>query len=619
MTDNDLVIVTMPGVQQFIGESRSIGDVAASSRIMSKLTRGVVHALPASAQLVFPAADDAGELPNRVAFTVTQDAERVAADVCEAARAVWRGLCRDAITNGDGHDELARSLIDESVGFPAPRWVVVRAGDGYAEQWRIAGEAITARKRLRDFPGFDQRGNDDAHRLRVCSLSGRWAQASVLTTEQARRRVKVRPRDGEVLSAPGVVKRAYAYARNRAPEGGYPSTWSLSTAWFRHDLIKAVPGSQPLRHAVAKLRTSVEAIVKLGVTPGSGRLPGLRVDSGDDLLRWLAGMDGTWLLPQGWDSAELARESGLSVQALDMTCTAGRAAAAGVAAESARAGIRPATTYLAVVAQDADHMGQHLRSAPANRAGQLREWHGAVSTSLVLAASAQRRRLEEDDLMGWTVYAGGDDLLGFVPVRSALAAVEAVNASFRTSVGAVLPGATASVAVVFFHVTWPLQSALAAVRDLLVEAKRSGRPGLGVAALRRGGERVRLVRSLAADPPLATSTTASCLATLVTAMAGGLSGRLAAGLERDRDQLAELSEEGLTRELRRLVRRHSDAQRLAKGDAPKTGSSAGTDTSAKVDVDAVADALIAISGRDARRHLSADASALARFIASEGW
>ena len=601
---SDLVVVMLPGVQKFLEESRSTADVAASSKIMSRLTEEMVSALPAGVDVVFPVQRATGGdrgLPNRIVFVAPSgEGHAAAVEVTTAARSAWRQLCT-AACRPKGNAQAATALVSESVGFPAPRWVVVASDvGGYPEQWKRVQAAVSARKRIRDFPAYDQRGEGgggeaDRHRLRICSLTGRWAAAGGALVSQ----VDARLRRGESLSAQALVKRAYG--RREAPEGGYPSTWSVATAVFRQDVIASARRPE-VGQAVAALRTAVEAMAGKGVSPGSGRLPGLDGAEQPD-LRWLARVEGAWLLPQSWDSATVARENGLGEATIRDECLAGRSAAAKLIAAARQAGIRPPTPYLAVVAQDADHMGQRLGRVPAGVGGGLREWHGKVSTALVACGQKQQSTLETSNLLGWTVYAGGDDLLGFVPVRTALAAGAALNQAFDDGMREVLPGASASTAVVFFHASWPLQSALGAARELLDEAKRAGRPGLGVAALRRGGERVRLARGWQADPPADPGTSSvTCLQTLVDAMRGGLSGRLASSLERDRDHLATLGEDWLARELRRLIRRHSDP------------ASAGLPDPA-----AVERALRSVSGRDREGRITAEAAVVARFVASEGW
>ncbi|MEV4511587.1 type III-B CRISPR-associated protein Cas10/Cmr2 [Dactylosporangium sp. NPDC049525] len=599
--DRDLVVVTIPGVQRFVGEARSTADVATASRIVSELTGAMLLEVSAPAEVVLPAAGRDGidavggtGLPNRVVVLTASGqgrelarrmAERVSRWWADRVAALWQGMRVD---------------LPDVVGCPDVQWVVVAARPGgYREQWRRAAEALAARKRTRTFAAYDSPSV-----RRLCSLSGRWP-----AVEQVPR--GVRRRRGEALSVPAVVKRADRSER-------FPSTASVATGPFRRDLARLAGTDGAVRAAVVELRAAVDTVGAAGVRFGSGRLPGLPASGGGEAA-WVAEVEGACLLPETWSVRALTAE-----QDLTPADSSGFAAAVGVCgarlAELLKlAGLGVPASYLAVVVQDADSMGRRLADETGGHA-DLRGWHGAVSAALVRAADAQRSCLERgpdaggdgEEPLGRLVYAGGDDALGFVPARTAIAAAGSLNAAFRDGVAGTVerPGvvadATASTAVVFCHVSAPLQSVLAAARELLEETKTVCRPGFGVAVWRRGGERVRAVRPWQVGPSMPAGTGApAALTVLVDAMRGGLSGRLVADLERDGEAIASLSGAGRAGELRRLVRRHTTA-------------------AAAVDVDRVVDAVLALADTDqvgaggAVLTSAARWAAVARFVAAEG-
>jgi CRISPR-associated protein Cmr2 len=594
----DLVVVMVPGVQQFVAESRTTGDVRASSEIIASLVGRAIDALPDDVQVVFPSSGVTTELTNRIVLVAPPGrGVEVARGVGAAIADQWRALCNE-VSQGRGGESLAERLVAESVGFPSVRWVVVgpEAGD-YAEQWRVAATAVDGRKRIQDFPAY-HRAAAGGQRFAVCSVSGRRAAVNV----GAAARLPVR--GGESLSAPALVKRIYA--RERAPRGGYPSTWSIASAAFRSGVGEAIRNgsghSGQLRQAVRTLVDAVAALARAGAYTGDGRLPGLD-PGGDAELAAFARLEGGWVYPDNWEPRSVARENGLDVTAVAEVCRQGRSAAQELLAVASSAGIPAPSPYLAVIVQDGDHMGRRLSKGAAST--PLREWHAQVSAALVAAARAQRERLEQPDLLGWTVYTGGDDVLGFAPVRSALAATRELNSVFVAGVAELIPMVSASSSLVFFHASSPLQSVLSEARNLLQTTKQHHRPGLGVAVFRRGGERVRLVLPWTADPPADLGTPRiACLEALVAAVRTGLSPRLASELERGRDQLATLSEKWLEAELRRLVRRHR---------------SVGADSAA-----AAVSALLSAGGRvrgradDESAWQLPQAAVLAQFIASEG-
>ncbi len=602
MTDRDLVVVTVPGVQRYIAESRSTADAAAASRIVSGLTGAMVQAVEPPDEVVLPGVGDAG-LPNRVvalaeAGTGAALAQRLAARVQDA----WSTQVARVWPGGQ-----APAGVPAAPGFPSVRWVVVEASVGdYATQWDRAQKALAARKRTGVFDRYD-----DPTVSRLCALTGRWAAVD----DSIPVRPAVRRRRGEALSVPALVKRAHG-----GP--GFASTWSVATGPFRHALIAGLPDDPDLSNAVDKLRGEITAMEAHGVRFGTGRLPGLTASPDPAQTKgpaaWLVDVEGACLLPENWAVDSVRRDHSLveppdtsSREQFQQACDRCMGAAAKLLSLAAAREIPTPTPYLAVVVQDADHMGPRLGRLPTAR-DDLRRWHVDVSAALLDAAVAQRVALEDADpgCLGRLVYAGGDDALGFVPVRHAVTAADALNAAFGAVVaGSVdrpgaLPGATASTVLVFFHASSSLQSTLTAARELLAEAKGVQRPGFAVAVLRRGGERVRAVRPWPGGWPLPAGTSApAALGVLVEAMRRGLSGRLAADLERDADQIAGLSRDGRRRELRRLAARHGAARDGVTG---------------------AVDALLALSSAET---LSPDAApltsaarwaAVARFIAGEG-
>lgn len=591
----DLVVVMVPGVQQFVAESRTTGDVRASSEIVASLVRRTIGGLPPDVQVVFPSPNAKTELTNRIVLVAPLGrGTEIARNAVEAVSAEWRALC-DRVSQG--REQLASRLVAESVGFPSVRWVVVGSDAGdYTEQWRVATKAIEGRRRVQNFPAYDRAAAGNGQRFAICSVSGRRAAIHIGAMPG------LRSRGGESLSAPALVKRLYA--RDQAPKGGYPSTWSIASAAFRNGVCKAIRSgfdhNGQLRRAVQTFADAVNALRSADVYTGGGRLPGLETGDDADLIEF-ARLEGSWVYPDYWEPRSVARENDLDVATVSEVCLRGRAAAQELLAVANSAGVAAPSPYLAVIVQDGDRMGQKLSASPAGTA--LREWHGQVTAALVSTARAQRERLERPDLLGWTVYTGGDDVLGFAPVRSGLTATRELNDAFVKGVNKLMPRVTASSSLVFFHASSPLQSVLSEARSLLSAAKQRSRPGLGVAAFRRGGERVRLVLSWEADPPAAPGTSRiACLETLVAAMRTGLSPRLASELERDRDHLATLSEKWLEAELRRLARRHS-----------RTGTDG---TAASVLLSAGGP----VRGRagDETAWQVPQAAVLARFIASEG-
>lgn|GEM_PF-1191285 len=599
--ERDLVIVTLAGVQRFISESRSTADLHAGSAIVSELAAAMVRAgidFGASADgadfdLVMPSFSADSSTPNRVVMRVTAGkGPELAEHVASAAREAWRDqelrpwpdVTRDDGDNdGDGAGKDPGSA-PRTWGFPVTRWVVVPPDPGgYAAQWEHAVAALAARKHIYDFdfPPADQ--------VRMCALTGRWSAVPAAPAGAWN------VRENEFLSVAGHARRKFS----RDARQGFPSTWSIASAPYRAGLIERAAGDPSLRGAVSELRDNVDEFLRsCGKRDGdklrrtSGSPPGMP-RSDDPVLSWLSRMEGAWCAPSSWDPAALHRRYELDEVPDEDYCEVIRENAQALQGAAASSGVARLTPYLAVIMQDGDRMGRHLAGFPPGR--DAREWHEKVSAALAAAARRQREAIESGDRLGTVVYAGGDDLLALTPAATALSCVQAANAVFGETLDSVLGEPSASAAIVWFHAAWPLQSAVAAAQQLLHEAKTAGRPGLGLAVMRRGGQRSHLVLPWA-DPGSGIAMI-SHLETLAASLSGaqpGLSGRLAASLEQDRAALATLGPVWLGRELSRRSTRHG-------GDAT------------------AAEALLALSYEDpSGRRTSPDAAVtVARFIAAE--
>jgi hypothetical protein len=548
----ELVMVAISGVQRFIGESRTTADLFAGSALVSELAGAMLEAVPDPSMLVLPSRkpDNAVGMPNRVVVVADNGTGAgLAVAMADRARSAWKDRVKSAW--GGVSTELP-----DTPGFPAVQWLVTPFGvDAYQDGWVWAQAALKARKRIRDFPGYHVR------QVGICSLTGRWPSvpAQVSHRGSALRR-------GEALSAVGQVKRWYG----RRHGGRFQSTWSIATAPYRDAIIRRGEDNAGLWAAVVDLNSAVDTLhaagdpaVRAALRRGSGALRGI-MTSDDETLRWLRQVEGSWCAPATWDPGQLRRDYDLAADPDPALCAAGGAAAAALERAARTAGVPPLSPYLAVLAQDADRLGERLGTF-SGAAGDPAGWQRRVSDALAAIAVRQAEEIETSHL-GRVVYSGGDDLLALVPAASALAAARAANQLFAGDAGLnqLMERPTASTAIVFFHGTWPLQSAIASARDLLKDAKERARPGLGLAVLNRGGERARVAlpwhdRTAAPVAPML-----GRLEELVAAVAGPLSGRLAGNLESDRDELAGLSRDWLERELARRALRHGIAAESAQ-------------------------------------------------------
>jgi hypothetical protein len=196
-----------------------------------------------------------------------------------------------------------------------------------------------------------------------------------------------------------------------------------------------------------------------------------------------------------------------------------------------------------------------------------------ASEQLVELGRAQRTAVTGAGFPGVAVYTGGDDLLAFCPAAGAITLAQRLRKLVDEHLGAgPLTGVdggpvTASTAVLFAHMSSPLQTVLISAREALNEAKdthsqhQKNRDALAVVALRRGGERARSIQPWAHDPV--------GLLEVLRPGTAALSGGLASQLERDEPELSQLAGDPalhatVEAELARLVTRRGGAPEHAE-------------------------------------------------------
>ena len=126
------------------------------------------------------------------------------------------------------------------------------------------------------------------------------------------------------------------------------------------------------------------------------------------------------MYPDNWQVESLARGQA-DVSLLLDSAERGLSAAKLLIGLMEQRGVRPPASYLAVIVQDLDNMGKFLSGVSSSAAGDQIEVtaaaHQDVSSRLREAGGRQRPVLEDPEMLGFPVYAGGDDLLAFARHR----------------------------------------------------------------------------------------------------------------------------------------------------------------------------------------------------------
>jgi CRISPR-associated protein Cmr2 len=256
---------------------------------------------------------------------------------------------------------------------------------------------------------------------------------------------------------------------------------------------------------------------------------------------------------------------------------------------AARGRQRGAPAYYAVLMLDGDHMGRWLRGELSPSVRELMHpamvgYHQANGASAVLGAKrplgpALYAAISEAlgnfalhvapdvvlDHGGQLVYAGGDDVLALLPLRTAMECAAALARGFssdfleRGGRRRLLMGsrATVSAGLAVAHYKEDLRLVLQAARDAEKRVKGAGRDALGVTVLRRSGEHAFAVCSWGFVPAVS--------AWVKAFSSDKVSDRWAYRLRQDLETLQGLPAEAVEAEVRRQVARAEPATQEAFG------------------------------------------------------
>jgi len=465
-----LLLITIGPVQDFIAQARRTRDLWYGSHILSELGRAAARALVAAdAKLIFPALGEGdpelepclaplryndNKSPQSIANKLLAEIpssvnpEPIARLVRETVMNYWservtapvKANCAGLLAAGidDVWDEQVKTFVEFAASW-------AELGD-YADTRRQVEQAISARKMLRDFgPWLRGRGS-----VPKSSLDG-GRETVLLPSKKRQTRLVRRYRitDGEQLDAVGLVKRT-----GGEPEQFVPIVNVALASWV--ELASRVADSEleKLRKACASARVSSVRRDLPCVTP----FP----------------FDASVLLRSRLSS--VVEEQGLEIDVESW----------------GREYLRPVFEkvaephpYVACLVADGDRMGRVI-----DRLGSA-EAHRSFSAELAGFATEARMVVEQQH-RGVLVYAGGDDVLAFLPLPEVLGCAEGLRASFDKSMASTCSSLpmderpTLSIGVGIGHVMESMGELLDLGRRSEREAKRD-RNSLAVIVDKRSG------------------------------------------------------------------------------------------------------------------------------------
>ncbi len=463
-----LVAVAIGPVQDFIAAARRTRDLAYSSQLLSDLAKAVAAFLKSrGAELIFPAPTSDDELrpglrsmiANKILCLWSGDQP---ATLLQDARAhldqTWQAIADQALAQAKSQargwkvaTERFQKQVAQVIEF-AGAYVPLARGSGGKSAFRVARdrveELLAGTKALRDFAPFAGEAG-----VPKSSLDG--ARESVIQHAEtpAQRRYGLCLQGHEQLCAVGLIKRFGGGDR------AFPSTHHLAALpWMRRIAGQARP-------AVRALIDQLKAIPDIETT--SHQPAALKEVWGD--------LSGAALfrsrVEQAWPAGD-PRAGRHATLLEDLFKEAGSAP----------------TPYFALLIGDGDKLGELIDTIGDGEDAMARQQE--LSRTLSRFAGQVGRLIRDHD--GTLIYAGGDDVVAFLPLPNALTGARAIYQSYvdhlspLTSPLGRQPGFSIGLAV--GHALAPLQNTLDAARAAERLAKGpAGRNSLGIIIEKRSG------------------------------------------------------------------------------------------------------------------------------------
>lgn len=482
-----LLALSIGPVQEFIAAARRTRDLWFGSHLLSELSRAAARAVAdwpgvGMERLIFPAPKNAADLETAEDLGVDSDLSvaniiltelpsnvvplDVAKEAHEAVKRLWQCFASQAwdavekAAGGEGvhaviREDLWRTQIEDAIEFYAA-WTLLsvdRYGNARARVMRL----LAGRKACRNFiPGEGCQG------VPKSSLDGR--RESVLENDKngdgkktviARIRRELRLNKGEQLCAIGLTKRQAGGTRP------YPSVSRIAAEPWLHGVQCAAREKPDVRKAFEALKQICRGF------RDAGHLHALDCSRFSQYAQFP--FEGTCLYPTRF--TDWKQETGLTDENLDPL----RKALEGL-------GQGEPDPYLAILVADGDHMGRILSKM------KEPDDHRSFSRALAQFASSVYGIVQEH--FGVCIFAGGDDVLAFVPVHKSISCAQALHKRFSELRQSAPDGQepTLSVGIAIGHCMEPLEDLRAYGLQAEAAAKHATpkMPGNGPFAERNG-------------------------------------------------------------------------------------------------------------------------------------
>jgi len=453
---NHLLAISVGPVQEFIAAARRTRDLWFGSYLLSEISKAVANSVKDNGgKLIFPhpdtnltSGDDKVNVANIILAEIPVDEPKdVAANAKQAAQKRWHEFASEARKEASGviRTEIWDEQVDDVIEFHAA-WTA--CSGNYKDDRAKVMRLLAGRKNLRDFQAAFGRAG-----VPKSSLDGQ--RESILKDPTKERwperfRTRLRVREGEQLDVVGFVKRVAGGNQS------YPSVSRIAAdPWIRANRDK--PAFKTILELCKELPGEVLHRLNETVFPQFQDFP----FEGTAIYRsrhheWEEEIDDSDRVSLGDLQDELTR-------------------------------LPVPSPYLAVLVADGDRMGAAISA--------LGDVNAHRNFSCTLAGFVTTARSIVNNYNGVLVYAGGDDVLAFLPVDKCLSCARELRDQFVECLKPCVPinTPTLSVGIAIGHFMDNLEDLLNYGRTAERAAKKvEGKDALAVHLHKRGGSPIRI-------------------------------------------------------------------------------------------------------------------------------
>lgn len=456
-----VVILSIGPVQSMIASARRSRDLWSGSWLLSELAKAGAKTLyeTQGVELIFPYIEKADDLRANSDFSVgnklqavikANNKSEVEAIIQKAKDAVlmrFKDEADKAFNRLKNQNDIRQDIWDLQIeDFVEIQSAWAKIVDEYTKAVALASKVLAARKATREFNPLANSPYQEELMIPKSSLDG--LRETVLKEDETKNGQKISNKTrnqlslakSEQLDAVGVIKRL---GFGEKAEQFTPISRVMANAWVEKLIADKVD--------LSEIKETCEQLVRLGVITRVTGNKGIYKDFAYDAqLLYSSRIDAEIRQWQGLDDAVVDLLKVLKKQLAPLWKQYGEP-----------------YTYGALLLADGDRMGELL-----DKAQTIKE-HQDITKTLSNFAESVAETMRKHK--GHCIYAGGDDVLGFVPLDTAYQCAEELRTSFADCLSAVADSLgvkdnkpTLSVGVAICHLMTPLS----VIRELAGQAEK---------------------------------------------------------------------------------------------------------------------------------------------------